>query len=66
MGEQAKVKETVRLYSKVWQLPTYRGIVFRTIAMALVSSGLFAIFRVVREGPVLGFEAFLVLFCEVV
>ncbi len=59
MGEQAKVKETVRLYSKVWQLPTYRGIIFRTIAMALVSSGLFALFHTAREGLPLGIEAFL-------
>ncbi len=29
MGEKAKVKETVRLYSKVWQLPSFRGIVLR-------------------------------------
>ncbi len=59
MGEQSKVKETVRLYSKVWQLPTYQGIIFRTIAMALVSSGLFAIFHGIHEGVALGFEAFL-------
>lgn len=58
MGEQAKVKETVRLYSKVWQLPTYRGIIVRTIAMALVSSGLFALFRAVQISLVSGLEAF--------
>ncbi|MHA1653971.1 MAG: DUF2070 family protein [Candidatus Thorarchaeota archaeon] len=29
MGEKAKVKETVRLYSKVWQLPSFGGIVLR-------------------------------------
>ncbi len=39
MGEKAKVKETVSLYSKVWQLPTYRGIILRTIVMAIISAG---------------------------
>lgn len=59
MGEQAKVKETVRLYSKVWQLPTYRGIIIRTTAMALISSGLFAIFRAIEYNLSLGLEAFI-------
>ncbi|MHA1864178.1 MAG: DUF2070 family protein, partial [Candidatus Thorarchaeota archaeon] len=42
MGEKAKVKETVRLYTKVWQLPTYRMIltilVLLTICTALLSA----------------------------
>ncbi len=42
MGEKAKVKETVRLYTKVWQLPTYRQIliilVLLTICTALLSA----------------------------
>ncbi|MFX1416913.1 MAG: DUF2070 family protein [Promethearchaeota archaeon] len=29
MGEKAKVKETVSLYSRVWRLPTFQGIIIR-------------------------------------
>ncbi len=50
MGEQAKVKETVKLYSKVWQLPTYRGIIIRMVAMALVSSSILAILEFIVNG----------------
>ncbi|MDF1540543.1 MAG: DUF2070 family protein [Candidatus Thorarchaeota archaeon] len=49
MGEKAKVKETVSLYSKVWQLPTYRGIVFRTIVLAVISAGIISIGELVSE-----------------
>ncbi|MFW9799889.1 MAG: hypothetical protein ACFFD9_05600, partial [Candidatus Thorarchaeota archaeon] len=35
MGEKAKVKETVRLYSRVWRLPTYQGIIARILAAVL-------------------------------
>jgi len=35
MGEKAKVKETVRLYTKLWQLPSFGGIVSR-LALAIV------------------------------
>ncbi|MFW9796478.1 MAG: DUF2070 family protein [Candidatus Thorarchaeota archaeon] len=38
MGEKAKVKETVRLYSRVWQLPTYRQIVFQMILLVSIGS----------------------------
>jgi putative membrane protein len=38
LGEKAKVKETVRLYSKVWQLPSYRQIVLRMILLVLIGS----------------------------
>ncbi|MHA2116240.1 MAG: DUF2070 family protein [Candidatus Thorarchaeota archaeon] len=38
MGEKAKVKETVRLYSKVWQLPSYQQIVLRMILMVVLGS----------------------------
>ena len=38
MGEKAKVKETVRLYSRVWQLPSYRQIVLRMILLVLIGS----------------------------
>jgi putative membrane protein len=36
--EKAKVKETVRLYSKVWQLPPYRQIVLRMVLLVLIGS----------------------------
>jgi putative membrane protein len=38
LGEKAKVKETVRLYSKVWQLPSYRQIVLRMVLLVLIGS----------------------------
>ncbi len=38
LGEKAKVKETVRLYSKVWQLPSYRQIVMRMILLVFFGS----------------------------
>ena len=50
MGERAKVKETVSLYSKVWQLPTYKGIVLRTIAMAVISAGFLSLLGVIEVG----------------
>ncbi|MHA2423486.1 MAG: hypothetical protein ACXAEF_01785, partial [Candidatus Thorarchaeota archaeon] len=58
MGERAKVKETVGLYSKVWQLPTYRGIVLRTIAMAMVSAGFLSILGYIEVGPVAAIQEF--------
>ncbi len=45
LGEQAKVKETVRLYTKVWKLPTYRGVVGRLVLYAIVFSILLATMR---------------------
>jgi putative membrane protein len=38
LGEKAKVKETVKLYSKVWRLPTFQGIIIRITAMVLLGS----------------------------
>jgi len=38
LGEKAKVKETVRLYSKVWQLPSYRQIVLRMVLLVFIGS----------------------------
>jgi len=38
LGEKAKVKETVRLYSRVWQLPSYRQIVLRMVLLVLTGS----------------------------
>ena len=60
MGEKAKVKETVRLYSKVWQLPSYRGIVLRTITMVVVSSLIFTLLAFSQNGAGAAAETFLV------
>ena len=38
LGEKAKVKETVRLYSKLWQLPSYRQIVLQMLLLVLFGS----------------------------
>ncbi|MFX1331739.1 MAG: DUF2070 family protein [Promethearchaeota archaeon] len=46
LGEKAKVKETVRLYSRVWQLPTSRGIITRILVAVLIGSIVSAVFRV--------------------
>ncbi|MFW9869944.1 MAG: DUF2070 family protein [Candidatus Thorarchaeota archaeon] len=45
MGEKAKVKETVRLYSKVWQLPSYRQIVLRMVFMVVLGSVILSILK---------------------
>ncbi|MHA1771634.1 MAG: DUF2070 family protein [Candidatus Thorarchaeota archaeon] len=45
MGEKAKVKETVRLYSKVWQLPSFEGIVGRLALSVLIASTAIALLR---------------------
>ncbi|MHA1575764.1 MAG: DUF2070 family protein, partial [Candidatus Thorarchaeota archaeon] len=45
MSEKAKVKETVRLYSKVWQLPTFRGIILRILLSTFISSLLLSVFK---------------------
>jgi putative membrane protein len=52
LGEKAKVKETVRLYSKVWQLPSYRGIVARILAAVLIGSIVSAILRIVYASEI--------------
>ncbi len=46
LGEKAKVKETVRLYSKVWQLPTYRGIIARILVAVLLGAVISAALRI--------------------
>ena len=38
MGEKAKVKETVRLYTKVWQLPSFSGILGRLGLSVIIAS----------------------------
>ncbi len=53
MGEKAKVKETVRLYTKLWQLPSFAGIVARLAMALLVVSVPIAI---IKTFPSLGLE----------
>ncbi|MFW9966747.1 MAG: DUF2070 family protein [Candidatus Thorarchaeota archaeon] len=50
MGEKAKVKETVRLYSKVWQLPTYRGIIAR-ISVSVLAGAVISSFLRIASSP---------------
>lgn len=38
MSEKAKVKETTRLYSRIWQLPTHRGILARIGVLVIVAA----------------------------
>jgi putative membrane protein len=49
VGEKAKVKETVRLYSKVWQLPTYRGIIARVLVAVLAGAIISAALRTISS-----------------
>ncbi len=49
MGEKAKVKETVQLYSKVWQLPTFRRIIFNLIISVSVLSVVLSLFRSMKN-----------------
>ncbi len=49
VSEKAKVKETVRLYSKVWQLPTLRGIILRILLSTVVASILLALFKFISS-----------------
>ncbi len=49
MGENARVRETVRLFSNLWQLPSLRGILLRLSLIVLVGMTLPAIMRVVKS-----------------
>ncbi|MFW9958718.1 MAG: DUF2070 family protein [Candidatus Odinarchaeota archaeon] len=44
MGEKAKVKETVRLFEKIWQLPSFHGIlgimVVEVLIVSLITTGI--------------------------
>ncbi|MHA2213254.1 MAG: DUF2070 family protein [Candidatus Thorarchaeota archaeon] len=60
MGEKAKVKETVRLYSKVWQLPTMRGIVLRIVLSVVLFGVALAALRWGRQGDATLFPIYLV------
>jgi putative membrane protein len=55
LGEKAKVKETVRLYSKVWQLPSYRQIVLRMLLLVLIGSIIPTIAKGIRLDVLLGY-----------
>ncbi|MHA1927605.1 MAG: DUF2070 family protein [Candidatus Thorarchaeota archaeon] len=58
MSEKAKVKETVRLYSKVWQLPTFAGIILRILLVTIVASLLLAVSKSMIISLDVFFEAF--------
>ncbi len=58
MGEKAKVKETVRLYSKVWQLPTFRRIILNLVVSMLILSFSLSIFQSVKNS----FDSFIITF----
>ena len=49
MGEKAKVKETVNLFSKVWQLPSFKRILLNIVISTLVLSLLLSIFQTIRN-----------------
>jgi putative membrane protein len=59
MGEKAKVKETVSLYSKVWQLPSFIGILARIFVMVLLSSFIIAAMKFYLSGVANFFAIFL-------
>jgi putative membrane protein len=50
VSEKAKVKETVRLYTKVWQLPSFTQIVLRMALLVLASSAVSTILKGVFPG----------------
>ncbi|UCE09703.1 MAG: DUF2070 family protein [Candidatus Thorarchaeota archaeon] len=60
MGEKAKVKETVRLYSKVWQLPTMKGIVIRIVLSVILFGVALAALRWARFGDLSLFAFYLI------
>jgi putative membrane protein len=51
LGEKAKVKETVRLYSKVWQLPTFKGILAIIALAVIIAATLSTVLRVLTVTP---------------
>jgi putative membrane protein len=55
LGEKAKVKETVRLYSKVWQLPSYRQILLGMLLLVLIGSLVPTILKGLRFDVLLGY-----------
>jgi len=51
VSEKAKVKETVGLYSKVFRLPTFRGIILRLASLILIVSIAAAAAKAVKFSP---------------
>jgi putative membrane protein len=45
MGETAKVRETIGLYSKIWRLPTYQGILLRIFLAIGLSSVILSVLK---------------------
>jgi len=45
LGEKAKVKETVSLYSRVWRLPTFQGIIIRITVTVLLGAFLSSVLK---------------------
>ncbi len=64
MSEKAKVKETVRLYSKLWQLPSFGGIAGRLALSVIVASVILTVLRAQLDTTkyLLMFGQYLVLF----
>ncbi|MFX0107437.1 MAG: DUF2070 family protein [Candidatus Hodarchaeota archaeon] len=59
MGEKAKVKETVRLYSRVWQLPTFRGIILRIVLAILLAAFASSVMRALMQSSLIFLEVLL-------
>ncbi len=59
VGEKAKVKETVRLYSRLWKLPSFRGIVGRLILYVAMSSLILSV-----DGHIIGRGEWWILFIQ--
>jgi putative membrane protein len=61
LGEKAKVKETVRLYSKVWQLPSFRGILAIIALAVILASAASTALRIMRGAadPLLTFALYM-------
>lgn len=50
LGEKAKVKETVRLYTKVWRLPSFNQIILRMLLLVLAASTVSTVLKGVAPG----------------
>jgi predicted neutral ceramidase superfamily lipid hydrolase len=62
LGEKAKVKETVRLFEKVWQLPSFRGILCIMLVEVIVASVIAVCLKILggmTVNPLLTFSLYL-------
>jgi putative membrane protein len=50
--EKAKVKETVSLYTKVWQLPSFQQIILRMLLLVFASSAVSTVLKGITPGAV--------------